>query len=225
MDGFNLGMDVGAAEERQRHEERETKFREREEHLRRLADASEASSNGDRRPMDELMREWGYDDLLDVADEAGVTPMSPPDGVDVEQWAAQGVDALEAHVNLPGDPAGTAQGRACPTWCTVDHTDPKEARAEAVCELRQHVRTVAVILRDGETVAQVDIVAVDSFDTGRRSPDEVMLAEARDTYSPDEADRIAAAIVEAARIIRDEPGGGEVIAEIEAWLRGQGGQE
>ncbi|MBM0240244.1 hypothetical protein JNW88_29740 [Micromonospora sp. ATA32] len=69
-------------------------------------------------------------------------------------------------------------------------------------EMRQHTRTAAAVDRDGERIGQVDIVAVDDLETGQRTPAEVVIAGCRDSYSPDEAERIAAGIVEAARIVR-----------------------
>ncbi|MFG1800181.1 DUF6907 domain-containing protein [Micromonospora carbonacea] len=123
------------------------------------------------------------DDLLDVAEAVGATPL---DG---------------------GDPAGlVAQIEAfltCPPWCATNHADPDELRSEGMTDLRQHLRTVATVERDGKKVATVDIVACDNLETGERTPAEVMIVECRDSYSADEAEAIAAAMLEAARIVRD----------------------
>lgn len=63
--------------------------------VRRLADAAEAAQHGDPSLMDELARQEGAeptggDDLLDVAEAAGVTPLPEVDGGqlvdDLERW-------------------------------------------------------------------------------------------------------------------------------------------
>ncbi|MFI2270692.1 hypothetical protein [Micromonospora aurantiaca (nom. illeg.)] len=63
--------------------------------VRRLAEAAEAARQGDRSLMDELAREQGSepapgDDLLDVAEAAGVTPLREVDADqlldDLERW-------------------------------------------------------------------------------------------------------------------------------------------
>ncbi|MEW2444680.1 hypothetical protein [Micromonospora marina] len=64
------------------------------EGLTRLARAAEAAQNGDHSLMDELAREQGVaptggDDLLDVAEAAGVTPLEVDGGQlvdDIERW-------------------------------------------------------------------------------------------------------------------------------------------
>ncbi|XTZ16427.1 DUF6907 domain-containing protein [Micromonospora echinospora] len=86
---------------------------------------------------------------------------------------------------------------ACPPWCATDHTAP-DGRAT----VRVHARTVAAIDRGEQIVARVEIVACDSLESGERSEVEI-LVKALDAYDPNEAERIAAATVEAARIVRD----------------------
>ena len=141
MRGFTLGLNVGEAAERRRHEEREQKFREREEQLMRLADASEADSNGDPGPMNELMREWGYDDLLDVASEAGVTP---PDGDREERnfemaqrmiaAAEAGPDALASLADEWGLPV--EELRKTPIDCLLDAVEAARLVADLEAWLR-----------------------------------------------------------------------------------------
>lgn len=85
---FDTGYACGQSDE-------EKRSRHRDDLLHRLAAASEAMSNGDRGPMDEMAREYGLrDDLLDVADAAGVTPLAdvdPGELVDgLEQWLRDG---------------------------------------------------------------------------------------------------------------------------------------
>ncbi|MDG4809955.1 hypothetical protein O7634_24655 [Micromonospora sp. WMMD1120] len=83
MEGFDLGMKVGEAEERRRHQQRD-------EQIARLARAAEAAQDGDPSLLEEMIREQSGDDLLDVAKAAGATPLADVDGgqlVDeVEAW-------------------------------------------------------------------------------------------------------------------------------------------
>lgn len=81
---FDIGYTVGKADE-------EKRWREYADRMLRLADASEAASNGDPGPMDELAREMGLrDDLMDVADASAATPLVEVDGeqlaAEFEQW-------------------------------------------------------------------------------------------------------------------------------------------
>ncbi|MGW4499138.1 DUF6907 domain-containing protein [Micromonospora sp. NPDC004336] len=91
----------------------------------------------------------------------------------------------------------------CPPWCTTNHAHALEADVEAMMQTRVHARTVATLDRDGERVGQVDIIAVDDLETGQRSPAEVVVAECRDSYTAAEAEQLAAALLQAARLVRD----------------------
>ena len=78
--GFELGYEIGQRDEAKR-------ARERDDMLHRLADACRDGSDA----VHELAREWGAaDDLLDVAEDAGVTPLPDVDPAelvdDIEQW-------------------------------------------------------------------------------------------------------------------------------------------
>ncbi|MEH1013035.1 hypothetical protein V6U90_07980 [Micromonospora sp. CPCC 206060] len=166
----------------------------------RLADIIRAHDSGD------VPYEQFRDDLEALAREVGVFPPDEPLPVaglaraaeEAEWWAdpppVDGADELLDEVEA---------FLTCPPWCTVSHADPAELRNDSICDLRQHTRTVAVVERDGQRVAQVDIVACDNLSTGERGAAEVMIVELRDGYSPEEAEQIAAGLVEAARIVRD----------------------
>ncbi|MFD4206261.1 hypothetical protein ACFWRG_09745 [Micromonospora tulbaghiae] len=85
-DAYDVGYRAGVAEQ-EKHDQR------LRDNLSRVARAAEAAQNGDHSLMDELAREQGAeptggDDLLDVAEAAGVTPLPE---VDVDQL----VDDLE----------------------------------------------------------------------------------------------------------------------------------
>ncbi|PGH46010.1 hypothetical protein COO58_17525 [Micromonospora sp. WMMA1996] len=60
--------------------------------LARLADAAEAARTGDSGPLAALNAEQNGDDLLDVADATGVTPLPDVDGAllvdEVQAWLA-----------------------------------------------------------------------------------------------------------------------------------------
>lgn len=93
-------------------------------------------------------------------------------------------------------PVGT-----CPAWCATDHTTPEATRVAELARVRVHTRTVAVIDRGDRTVARVEVTAFDDLKSGDRDPVEVVV-EARDAYTAEEAERVAAALVEAARFVR-----------------------
>lgn len=82
---FDTGYEAGQLDERKRHEQRM-------EQLRRLAEAAEAARQGDPGPLADLGRQAGVgDDLLEVADAAGVTDANESvDGGqlvdDLERW-------------------------------------------------------------------------------------------------------------------------------------------
>ncbi|MFY1703952.1 DUF6907 domain-containing protein [Micromonospora sp. WMMA1923] len=90
----------------------------------------------------------------------------------------------------------------CPPWCTTDHADDAELYSESITDLRQHLRTITTVERHGERVARVDIVACDNLETGERTPAEVMIVDCRDSYNADETEAIAAAMLQAAAIVR-----------------------
>ncbi|MBM0234636.1 hypothetical protein JNW91_24105 [Micromonospora sp. STR1_7] len=75
MEGFDLGMKVGEAEERRRH-------RERDEHLNRLARAADAAQNGDSSLLDELTRQAAVDDMLADVDGGQLVD-------ELQQWLAE----------------------------------------------------------------------------------------------------------------------------------------
>lgn len=67
---YDAGYQAGRDEEAQRSQRRDRQ-------IRRLMDAIHAADQGDPGPLDELGREAGAgDDLLDVADAAGVAPLA-----------------------------------------------------------------------------------------------------------------------------------------------------
>ncbi|MEV0156866.1 hypothetical protein AB0H57_24485 [Micromonospora sp. NPDC050686] len=80
---FDLGYTIGQADERKRHQQRD-------EQITRLARAADAAQNGDPSLLDEIAREAAADDLLDVADAAGATPLpvADPDRMvdELERW-------------------------------------------------------------------------------------------------------------------------------------------
>ena len=93
---FDTGYQAGLLDERKRHEQRE-------QQLRRLVDAADAAEQGDMSLLDEFVDGDGPelrngvrnseagDDLLDVADTAGVTPLADAGFVDelvpeIEAW-------------------------------------------------------------------------------------------------------------------------------------------
>ena len=69
---FDVGYATGYADGIER-------LRQRDEGLRRLMDAIRASENGDPEPLEELSRQAAGDDLLDVANAAGATPLEVAD--------------------------------------------------------------------------------------------------------------------------------------------------
>ncbi|KXK61943.1 hypothetical protein AWW66_10910 [Micromonospora rosaria] len=142
------------------------------------------------------------DDLLDVAEVAGVAA----------DRAAEEAGWWSGPVTV-GRPAPLV----CPLWCTTDHDAPGDVRAG----MRLHVRRVATVDRDGERVARVEIVSCDDLAGGEHGPAEIVV-EARDAYGPDEAESIAAGLVEAARVFRGEvpaDAAEELVAETERALR------
>ncbi|MFI6068234.1 hypothetical protein ACIA47_23610 [Micromonospora sp. NPDC051227] len=81
-DVFDIGYAAGYADAQER-------TRQRDEQITRLASAADAAANGDPSLLEELSRQAAGDDLLDVADAAGATPLAHVDG-------GQLVDELEA---------------------------------------------------------------------------------------------------------------------------------
>lgn len=67
-DVFDTAYSIGQADERKRSQERD-------EQLRRLAEACEAQDDGDSGPMDELMRQAGIRPADELFDVAGATPL------------------------------------------------------------------------------------------------------------------------------------------------------
>jgi len=82
--GYELGYEAGRADEAREH-------REREEQLRQLVDAADAAEQGDMSMLDAFLGDApaAGDDLLDVADAAGVTTPDVDGGdlaAEIEAW-------------------------------------------------------------------------------------------------------------------------------------------
>jgi hypothetical protein len=119
------------------------------------------------------------------------------------------IDALLG-ITLEQAAAVHAADRPCPDWCEVNHLDPEVFARETdpVIQARGHSRYV---LTDDDAdmsvrIYQLEHLTDDEESLRRRGhdaqhePTEVVIGA--DSLSPDDADRLAAAIVEAARIAR-----------------------
>ncbi|MEV5691139.1 hypothetical protein [Micromonospora globbae] len=99
MESFRIGFDCGRIDERKRWEDLDLMYRARAADPERFRQLSAALEEGGIDAARQLVREWqgeGVDDLLDVAESAGVTPLADVDPGDladeVERWLQGGTD-------------------------------------------------------------------------------------------------------------------------------------
>jgi hypothetical protein len=91
---------------------------------------------------------------------------------------------------------------ACPTWCATDH-----ATVDRFCDdRREHTRAVDRVTTDWAP-AHVEVCLTDNLSSGLTGPASV-LVECASTMDPEEAHRLAGAIIAAAKLARDTPLGG-----------------
>lgn len=111
------------------------------------------------------------------------------------QLCGQGFDYVARQALTIDEPTD----RPCPAWCTVDHTAPDVAEVETnpVIHSRLHVRRVATVDADGGP-QRVEVVQLECLDDGKCFPVEVSVGGRH--FAPADAERLAAAVVEAARI-------------------------